>query len=137
MIKCNSIIYNPNVLLKRLLIFFGGEGEDNKTFKIHLIEDIFVNIHHTPLFLGEIIKKNKSISYLKSRTISFCYGANANIYESYLLGTISTLCSLITLLRMIQERRGGGKYITTILSIVLAYKNRKQKKKTTFSIFEN
>lgn len=39
----------------------------------------------------------------------------------------STLCSPITLLRIIQERRGGvEKCIITILSIVLAYKNKKQ-----------
>lgn len=38
----------PKRFAKEIAHFFGGEGEDYKTFKIHLIKDIFVNIHHTP-----------------------------------------------------------------------------------------
>lgn len=74
-------------LLKRFLIFL-EERKDYKTFKIHLIKKFL--IIYTILYVsGKIIKQNKSISYSKqSRTIPFCYGANATIYENYLLGTI-------------------------------------------------
>lgn len=30
--------------------FWGGEGEDYKTLKIHVIEETFDNIHHTLCF---------------------------------------------------------------------------------------
>lgn len=78
---------------------------------------------------GKIIKQNKSISYSKSHVpFHFAMELMQTSMKITFKEQFSALCSLIiTLLRIIQERReGGGKHIITILSIVLAYKNKKQ-----------
>lgn len=81
--------------------FFWRGGEDYKTLKIHVIKEIFDNIHHTLCF-WEIIKQNNSISYSKSHVpFHFAMELMQTSMKITFEEQFSTLCSLITLLRII------------------------------------
>jgi hypothetical protein len=116
----NAVLSYRTQMLARDPWLFGGEGEDQKILKINLIKEIYDNIHHT-LFLGKLFNKIKVWATLKVTYHSFCaMELMQTTMKTTFWEQVSPFCSLITLLRIIWERRENKrKCIITMLSIVL------------------
>lgn len=97
--KCKPIRQNPNVLLE-IPDFIWRRGVRLKVLKkIHLIKEIYDNIQHI-LFLGKLFNKIKVSPTLNHVPFHFATELMETALKIILWKQVSTLCLLITLLRI-------------------------------------